>query len=47
MVRIHESLKDESVNQGKLTSSLIVPAEVARWQQTAPESEATFQARRS
>ena len=46
MVRIHEQLKDESANQSKRASSLIVPAEVARWQQTAPESEAAFQARR-
>ncbi len=46
MVRIHEQLKDESANQSKRASSLIVPAEVARWQQTAPESEASFQARR-
>jgi hypothetical protein len=46
MVRIHEELKNESANKSMRKSSLIVPAEVARWQQTAPESEATFQARR-
>ena len=46
MVRIHEELKTESANKSMGKSSLIVPAEVARWQQTAPESEATFQARR-
>jgi hypothetical protein len=46
MVRIHEELKSESANQSKRASSLIVPAEVARWQQTAPESEAAYQARR-